>query len=94
MPVAVEVELSGATLEQYDRVMELMGLEGGDTLPPGALFHFVVETDDGIKVVDVWEDAATFERFAEEQIGPFMQQVGYGGEPRITLRPVHNHLGA
>ena len=93
MPVAVEIELSGATLEQYDRVQELMGLEGGDTLPPGAVFHFVVETGDGLKVVDVWEDVATFERFAEEQIGPAMQQVGYEGEPQITVTPVHNHLG-
>lgn len=94
MPVAVEIELADGTLEQYDRVMELMGLEDGDTLPPGALSHFVVATDDGIKVVDVWEDAATFQRFAEEQIGPFMQQVGYEGEPAITVRPVHNHLRA
>jgi hypothetical protein len=90
MPVAVEVVIPDGTLEQYDGVMELMGLDGA--LPPGALFHFVVETDDGIKVVDVWEDAETFQRFAEEHIVPGMQQVGYEGEPDITIRPVHNHL--
>jgi hypothetical protein len=28
-------------------------------VPPGAIFHWVVATDDGMRVVDVWEDRAT-----------------------------------
>ena len=31
MAVAFEMRFEGATLEQYDRVMELMGLDQGDT---------------------------------------------------------------
>ena len=35
MAVAFKMKFEGATLEQYDRVMELMGLDQGDTSPEG-----------------------------------------------------------
>jgi len=54
MAVAFEMRFEGATLEQYDRVMELMGLDQGDTSPDGLVFHWAAATDDGIVVVDVW----------------------------------------
>jgi hypothetical protein len=51
----------------------------------------VGESEDGIRVVDVWEDRATFDKFAEEQIGPFSAEVG-APEPEITEYAVHNNL--
>jgi hypothetical protein len=88
MPVAIEMTFSGATLEQYDEVMGLMELEG---IPDGALFHWVAETEDGIKVVDVWETREQFDAFAGAKIGPATAQVGVG-RPDTTYRDVHNHL--
>lgn len=94
MAIAIDMRFKGATLEQYDRVLELMGLSHGGVGPSGALFHWVTETDDGIRVVDVWEDMETFERFAQEQIGPYTRQAGFEGEPEITTYPVYNYLTA
>jgi hypothetical protein len=74
MPVAFVMDFDGATLEQYDQVMELMQLNG--ELPAHALFHAVGQTDSGIRVTDVWEDDASFGHFAETQIGPCSQQAG------------------
>jgi hypothetical protein len=91
VPVAIEMNFKGATLEQYDRIVELMGLTSGD-IPPGAIFHWTAETDDGLRVVDVWESREVFDRFAQEQIGPFSQQVGITEPPETTYRDVHNHL--
>lgn len=54
MPVAIEMNFEGATLEQYDKIIELMGLTSGNT-PPRAIFHWTAKSDDGIRVVDVWE---------------------------------------
>ena len=92
MAVAFKMKFEGATLEQYDRVMELMGLDQGDAAPEGAVFHWVAPTDDGIIVVDVWESDEQFNRFAEEQIGPFTQQVGIPAPPEVTRYEVHNTL--
>ncbi len=93
MPVAVVMDFEGGTLEQYDRVMELMGLEARG-LPDGAVLHFVVQTDDGIRVTDVWETREQFEQFAAEQIGPFSQQAGIPNPPSTQYHDVHNHMTA
>jgi len=92
MSVAFEMRFAGATLEQYDRVMELMGLSQGNTSPEGAVFHWCAKTDDGIVVVDVWETDEQFEAFSKEQIGPFTEQVGLTGPPVVTRYEVHNTL--
>ena len=94
MAVAIEMNFTGATLEQYDKVIELMDLTPGGDTPSGALFHWVAETGDGLRVVDVWEDMETFDRFAQEQIRPFTKQAGFEGEPEITTYPVHSYLAA
>ena len=91
MPVGIEMNFKGATLEQYDKVIELMGLTSGN-IPPGAISHWTAGTDDGIRVVDVWESREVFDRFAQEQIGPFSQQAGITEQPEMTYRDVHNHL--
>ena len=92
MAVAFEMRFKGATLEQYDHVMELMGLTPGGPTPPNALFHWVAATDDGLLVVDVWESAEAFNSFAEEQIGPFTVQAGFEGPPEVTSYEVHNYV--
>jgi hypothetical protein len=92
MAVAFKMEFEGATLEQYDRVMELMGLDQGDTSPDGAVFHWAAPTDSGIIVVDVWESDEQFNKFAEQQIGPYTQEVGIPNPPAVTRFEVHNTL--
>jgi hypothetical protein len=92
MAVGVVLEFPGGTLEQYDQVIEKMGLtEGGDT-PEGAIFHWVTKTDDGFRVTDVWESRQAFERFAQEKIGPLSQEVGVPGPSKTTFFEVHNYL--
>ncbi len=93
MAVAVEMNFKGATLDQYDQVIELMGLQAGQA-PPNALFHWVAKTDDGLRVVDVWETREAYDQFAQEQIGPYSQQVGIPAPPEVTYHDVHNIIKA
>ena len=90
MAVAVVLEFDGATTEQYDEVIKLMGLTEGST-PSDALFHWCAKTDGGLHITDVWKSREAFDKFAQEQIGPFTAQVGIG-EPKITFYDVHNYL--
>jgi hypothetical protein len=75
------MDFPGATLEQYDEVMERMGL--GGELPENAIFHMVGLKGDDLCVVDVWESDEAFQAFAESQIGPHTAAVGVS-EPAIT----------
>lgn len=88
---AFEMYFSGGTIEQYEQVIAKMGFEHRGKGPPGAVFHWVTQTDDGLKVVDVWESPEVFQEFADSQIGPYTQEAGMS-EPQITSYPVHNYL--
>jgi hypothetical protein len=94
MPVAVVMEFKDGTLEQYDAVIERMGFEPGGAGAPGGLFHWVTQTDDGIRVTDVWESAEQFQQFADERIGPITQEVGVPGPPELSFHDLHNYLTA
>ena len=92
MAIGVVMEFTGATLDQYDQVIEKMGLVRGGAMPDGGLSHWVCATDGGIRVTDVWETREQFEKFAQEQIGPYTQEVGIPGPPEITFHEAHNYL--
>ena len=92
MAIAVILDFEGATLDQYDQVIERMGLEPRGESAPNSLFHWVTATDNGIRVVDVWESREAFDAFAEDQIGPHTQAVGITNPPVMTFYEVHNYL--
>jgi hypothetical protein len=94
LPVAVDMKFRGMTLDQYDQILGKMGLRQGGDMPPGGISHWVAETDDGVHIVDVWESRETFDKFAEEQIGPYSREVGITEQPEITFSEVHNYLTA
>jgi hypothetical protein len=76
MAVAVQMEFDGGTLDQYDEVCKRMGLTPKGPGPAGSISHFATMTDSGLRIVDVWETKEQFEKFAQEQIGPFSHEVG------------------
>jgi hypothetical protein len=94
MAVAMQMSFQGGTLDQYDQVMEKMGLgpAGGAERPDGLLFHWVAKTADGIRVTDVWETKDQFDAFAQASIMPATQEVGVPGPPEIEFYDVHNYL--
>lgn len=92
MAVAVQMDFEGATLDQYDEVIKLMGLTPGGPGPAGAISHFATMTPSGLRVVDVWATREHFDTFAQEQIGPFSQQVGFAAPPKMEFFDVHSYL--
>ncbi len=94
MAVGVVIQFSGGTPAQYDQVIEKMGFKAGGTGAPGSMFHWVTETPEGLRVTDVWASPELFEKFAQEQIGPFTQEAGIPGPPQITVHQIHNYLTA
>ena len=93
MAIAVQLDFKGSNLQQYDQVLQKMGLHPGGPGGPGALFHWVAKTADGVRVTDVWQSREQFDKFSEEKIGPITQEVGFG-PPEIQFFEVHNYLTA
>jgi hypothetical protein len=91
MAIAVVMELDGATLEQYDQVVERIGLTPGGPGADGGLFHWVTVTNNGLLITDVWQTQEAYEKFAAEQLGPHTQAAGIKGPPKTTFYDVHNY---
>jgi hypothetical protein len=92
-PVAVVMDFDG-DLGQYDEIVDLMGFTPRGSGPDGALFHWVTGTDGGVRVTDVWQDRATFDTFAETQIGPYSAKVGMEPAKTMTAYDVYNYFTA
>jgi len=90
--VAVQLDFAGATLDQYDEINERIGLLPGGPASPQELFHWVAGTDEGFRVVDVWESRVAFEKFAQEKLSPIYEEVGIPNPPEIQFFEVHNYL--
>jgi hypothetical protein len=93
MTVAVIQDLEGATLDQYDRAIDKMGITPGGRHPdPGCLFHWVTETDTGLRVVDVWQTRDQFETFVAEQVAPNALEAGFPKPAQNTFHEVHAYF--
>ena len=85
MVVAVQLDFRGATLEQYDEAMERMGLLSGGPSAREELFHWVTKTDDGFRIIDVWESREAFRAVPRDTNSSGRTR---GGRVRTTRNPV------
>ena len=95
MPIGVLFDFVGVSQAQYDAVVD--GLTKGKGLKsladwpaPGILFHVAGPTENGWRVVDVWESEEAFRKFGEELV-PVMQKVGFPEAPP-QIFAVHNFI--
>jgi hypothetical protein len=54
----------------------------------GRLIHIASFTADGLRVTDVRESAADFNRFAENRLMPVVQEIGIAGQPDVTISEI------
>lgn len=92
MAVAVQLDFQNASIEQYDRINEIIGLLPGGPASPEEIFHWVMKTEGGFRVVDVWESREAFEKFAQDKLKPIYRDVGLVDPPDIQFFEVHNYL--
>jgi hypothetical protein len=75
MAVGVFMEFPGVTREQYEHLVQGLGLSGQ---PEGELIHVCGPTSDGgWRTVDVWESQEAFERFVNELLIPQARALGF-----------------
>jgi hypothetical protein len=93
--VLVEQQLEGVTQEVYDGVNSRINAQGSP--PAGLIVHTSAPVDGGWRIVDVWESAEDYRRFAEERIGPavsaYAQEAGIEpGQPNVTVTELYDMI--
>jgi hypothetical protein len=60
-----------------------------DSPPIGLLVHVAGPTDEGVRIIDVWESEEAWERFRSEWLAPAIAALGGPSRPESTFRDVH-----
>lgn len=89
MAIAVIMDFTEGTLEDYDKVVQRLGLAPGGPGAPGGLFHWVSGTDGGARIVDVWRTREQADAFYQDKLGPVTAELGIA-QPEISYFDVHN----
>jgi hypothetical protein len=98
MAEVVSIEFpTGMDAATYDQVNDRVNPQGNP--PPGLIFHCAGPSPDGgWRIIDVWEDRATFDRFLSERVLPTVGEIvgqeamAQGAPPQVTSWPAHNHV--
>jgi hypothetical protein len=78
-----------ASWGQYERAVGALGYPA----PPGLILHVAGPTDEGVRIIDVWESEESWERFRAECLGPAIAALGGPSRPEATFRDLHpEHL--
>lgn len=88
MAVVMLMRWPGATLENYDDVRRLTNFEGDP--PAGGIYHACTFDGESLRIIDIWETAEDFQRFAATRLMPAVAQLQMPGEPQIEIYPAHN----
>ncbi len=89
--VAVVMDFVGATLPQFDQLLESMRLSPDGPGLNGSLFQWSRSTPDGVRVTEVWQSHNHFDVIFREEIEPRLSDAGMQ-EPEITTYEVHSYL--
>ncbi|MCW3065307.1 MAG: hypothetical protein JWN32_2479 [Solirubrobacterales bacterium] len=88
----------GMDADMYEQVNNRVNPPGSP--PEGLIFHCAGPSPDGgWRIIDVWEDRATFDRFLGEKVLPAIgdivgeEAMSQGEPPKITSWPAHNYNG-
>ena len=92
MVVAVQLDFRESMIDQYDQMAERLGMLPGSPAQRHELFHWVMKTDDGFRVVDVWESKEAFEEFEQEKLQPMFKEVGIRRSPEVQFFDVYNYF--
>jgi hypothetical protein len=61
--------------------------------PSGLIIHLAGPTDEGIRVIAVWESEKAWQRFQAERLRPALAALGGPTRPQPTIRRLHTaHL--
>jgi hypothetical protein len=94
MAVVIVNEMQGGSQDVYDKVNPKV-MPGGK-LPDGCQVHIAGPSDNGWRVITVWDSEEQFNQFRNEKLIPALKEADEEGRiaPNITAKPVHNLIKA
>ena len=60
-----------------------------EPVPFGLILHVAGPTDEGVRVIDIWESEQAWQRFRGERLAPAIAALGGPARPESTFRDLH-----
>lgn len=60
-----------------------------DPPPEGLIVHVAGPTDEGVRIIEVWDSARSWERHRAERLRPTIAALGGPARPEPTFRDLH-----
>ncbi len=84
MAVMMILDVQGGTVEQYEKVNEILGVTDDSDAPAGLISHACAVTDGGILIADLWDSQESLDHFLHAGLGAAIAESGMPeAEPRI-----------
>jgi hypothetical protein len=91
MAVVIVNDIEGGSQDLYDQVNPKVM---GDGLPDGCQVHIAGPTENGWRVITVWDSDEQFQQFRDEKLLPALREVGSDDRisPSISSDPVYKFI--
>jgi hypothetical protein len=60
-----------------------------EPLPGGLIVHVAGPTDEGFRIIDIWENEQAWENFRAQRLAPAIAALGGPSRPEPTFRGLH-----
>jgi hypothetical protein len=88
MAVVTTLDIAGLTAEDYSRILDRIGVE---KRPAGGLYQHVAHaTEDGYRIIEIWDDKAGLELCLKDTLFPATQALKIQREMTIMTETLHN----
>ena len=88
MAVVTTLDIAGLTAEDYSRILDRIGVE---KRPAGGIYqHLAHPTDDGYRIIEIWDDRESLETFLQDILFPAAQELQIQREVAIMTQTLHN----
>jgi len=57
--------------------------------PDGLILHAAGPTDEGFRIIEIWDDEHAWQRFQAERLAPAIAALGGPSRPEATFRELH-----
>jgi hypothetical protein len=71
--------------EQYERITAAIV----EPTPSGLILHLAGPTDEGFRIIDVWDNEGAWQRFRAERLAPAIAALGGPARPAPRFRDLH-----
>jgi len=89
--VVMTMNVMGFTHKEFRAIIDEMGVEARPE--PGLYQHIAHPTENGYRIIEVWESQEGFEKFVETRMKPAITKLGINRETMISFQPLHNFFG-